>query len=75
MFCIKQKGDKDMAAKKETKALVALAGYEDKHKLELVRVVNSTAVLLLDGKEIMTGEWNVTPLNKKAKVMLGKEEE
>lgn len=75
MFYIKQKGDKDMATKKETRALVALEGYDTKHSLELVRVVDSTAVLLLDGKEVMTGAWNITPLNKKAKVMLGKEEE
>lgn len=59
-----------MATKKSDKALVSLHGYEGEY--ELIEIVNSTAVLMLDRK-VMTGVWNIKPLNKKAEVILGAE--
>ena len=54
--------------KRETRALVMLPGYTE--PLELVEVVNDTAVLILKGMRTMTGLWNVEPVNKKAKDLI-----
>lgn len=54
--------------KRDTRALVRLLGVED--PLELVEVIGDTAVIMLKGMRTMTGVWNVTALNKKAKDMI-----
>lgn len=54
--------------KRETRALVILPSYTE--PLELVEIVNDTAVLILKGMRTMTGLWNVEPVNKKAKDLI-----
>lgn len=54
--------------KRETRALVMLPSYTE--PLELVEIVNDTAVLILKGMRTMTGLWNVEPANKKAKDLI-----
>lgn len=56
--------------KRDTRALVWLLGVED--PLELVEVIGDTAVIMLKGMRTMTGVWNVTALNKKAKDIIAK---
>lgn len=55
------------------KAKVALEGY--KHECELIEIVNSTAVILIDGMKTMTSVESITPTNAEAKKMLGVPEE
>lgn len=54
--------------KRETRALVTLHGY--KEPIELVEIVNDTAVLILKDMRTMTGIWNIEPVNKKAKDLI-----
>lgn len=54
--------------KRETRALAALEGYKD--QVEVVEVVNGTAVIIMKGLRTMTGVYNLTPLNKKARDIL-----
>ena len=54
--------------KRETRALVTLHGY--KEPVELVEIVNDTAVLILKGMRTMTGIWNIETVNKKAKDLI-----
>lgn len=58
---------------KENKALATLHGYDV--TCELIEVINDTAKIRMDGREYMTGKWNVEAKNKKAEVLLGIKED
>lgn len=58
---------------KTKKATVALQGH--KHECELIKIVNNTAIIILDGKKVMASVSAITPINAEARRMLGIEEE
>ena len=62
--------ERPMAEKKKTAPLIAVEGIDGEH--ELLGIECGTVAFEFKGLRTMTGIWNVTALNKKAKDLIAK---